>query len=438
MKSAPKIGGDADWDTDDDDEETGIGIGDIRVDTNKRYSNVSNFSNKPLTQRGKLSYNNKSVRDDIKDDFTGGLTNIDLFSTEELLNQLYLGYSGNNDEIEEQMLKSVINYLDDKQGLTSKLKKLKKNYFRDKTRGSYELNSDNKDNSDADGNNNSNNSHNNNNNNSGGNDEINTDMALTIKKKLKNKKSVGKKRTSIVKKPKQKVYNEPILKGKLAKYYIGKNPCIEIDISVHDRSTGKPIGIKGTLSIVLFKKQRPKAVKNFLALMGCTSDKTNKYLKKGTKKVFHSYTKMESLFTNVDTQEGLIKCGDVIKEDGTGGIVSIYGKNGFDNENSKNEFLNHQKYTLAMININGKNGCQYYINMEQQYQRNFKNVVFGYIVDDKAREFMDTLYECAFKNDNNIPNSKMPDMLYKINIKNKKPVRYPVANHLVALKNSMM
>ena len=91
-----------------------------------------------------------------------------------------------------------------------------------------------------------------------------------------------------------------------------------------------------------------------------------------------------------------------------------------------------------MININGKNGCQYYINMEQQYQRNFKNVVFGYIVDDKAREFMDTLYECAFKNDNNIPNSKMPDMLYKINIKNKKPVRYPVDNHLVALKNSMM
>ena len=113
MKSAPKIGGDADWDTDDDDEETGIGIGDIRVDTNKRYSNVSNFSNKPLTQRGKLSYNNKSVRDDIKDDFTGGLTNIDLFSTEELLNQLYLGYSGNNDEIEEQMLKSgIIQYID--------------------------------------------------------------------------------------------------------------------------------------------------------------------------------------------------------------------------------------------------------------------------------------------------------------------------------------
>ena len=199
--------------------------------------------------------------------------------------------------------------MDDKQGLTSKLKKLKKNYFRDKTRGSYELNaqnSDNKDNSDADyGNNNSNNSHNNNNN-SGGNDEIDTDISLAIKKKLKNKKSVGKKRTSIVKKTKQKVYNQPILKGKLAKYYIGKNPCIEIDISVHDRSTGKPIGIKGTLSIVLFKKQRPKTVKNFLALMGCTSDKTNKYLKKGTKKVFHSYTKMESLFTNVDTQEGIL------------------------------------------------------------------------------------------------------------------------------------
>ncbi|SJK86265.1 Cyclophilin type peptidyl-prolyl cis-trans isomerase/CLD [Babesia microti strain RI] len=133
-------------------------------------------------------------------------------------------------------------------------------------------------------------------------------------------------------------------------------PRVFMDIRVNEK-TFKTV-------IVLFEDTVPMAVKNFIGL--CKGDNENKKLKyKGNK--FHK------LVPGV-----LVQGGDVINNDGTGGM-SIYGE-AFIDESFNDQFAT--KGIVGMANTGpNTNLSQFFITLSPQPSMNGKNVVIGKIVE---------------------------------------------------------